>query len=94
MGRHKSENAMTGYELNKRWRLKHPETRYAGKQRYYDKTKDAVNSRSRYTEEEKEMILDHEIPDSQLAEKLGRSVKAIQEMKYAEQSERISFLKR
>lgn len=81
MGRKKSEKSLTGYEINKRWRQKHPEARCTGKKRYYDKTRDSMNRYERYTEEEKEMIIAHDIPDSELAEKIGRGVAAIQGMR-------------
>ena len=67
------------YENNKRWREKHPEIRYKSKKRYYHKTINSVNSKCRYTVKEIEMILKHEIPDSELSKELGRSVGAIQQ---------------
>ena len=66
------------YEENKRWRKRHPEARYASKERYYAKTKDAPNKGARYTEGEKELIMAHIMTDPELAEKIGRSVKSIQ----------------
>lgn len=47
--------------------------------KYYHKTQNAPNSKSRYTDEEIEMILNHSIPDIELSRKIGRSVQAIQQ---------------
>ena len=48
------------------------------KRRYYGRTANAKNSKNRYTPEETEMILSHEVTDHELAKLLGRSVAAIQ----------------
>lgn len=45
---------------------------------YYGRTKNASNGNKRFTEEEIDLILKHEVSDRELAEKLGRSMKAIQ----------------
>lgn len=78
MKEYRENNPGKAYGNTKRWREKHPELRYEGKKRYYQKTINSVNSRCRYTVEEIEMILKHEIPDSELSKELGRSVGSIQ----------------
>jgi hypothetical protein len=67
-----------GYEYNKTWRYNHPEKRYSGKQRYYDKTRNAPNRRQPWSAEHERLVLEHTIPDSQLSAIIGRSVNAIQ----------------
>ena len=52
--------------------------RYESKKKQYQLTQGRAKTSQRYTEEELEMILAHEIPDEELAKKLGRSVMAIQ----------------
>ena len=66
------------YQYNRDWRYNHPDIRYQGKKRYYDKTRNAPNQRARWSLEEIEMVLKHEIPDSELSIRLGRGVQAIQ----------------
>lgn len=46
--------------------------------KYYSQTTTAPNKGKTFTEEELEMILKHDIPDRDLSEKLGRSMKSIQ----------------
>lgn len=70
------------YKWNKSWRLKHPKKRYEGKQRYYDKTKNSPNKGNRWMEWETELVMAHEIPDSELSKELGRSVSSIQARRY------------
>ena len=65
-------------EYNKRWRKKNPAKRNAARKRYYAKSQNAPNHKQRYTEDEVEMILKHEMPDSELAKRIGRSIQAIQ----------------
>ena len=48
------------------------------RQRNYAQTQDAPNARTEWTEREDRMVLAHEIPDRELAAKIGRSVQAIQ----------------
>lgn len=48
------------------------------RKRYYAKTTDAENKNQPYTEREIELILQHDITDTQLSKMIGRSVKAIQ----------------
>lgn len=66
------------YEANKRWRLAHPEKRAADRRRRKARTAFAPNDHKEWTLEEQRMVMDHEISDVQLAEKLGRSEQAIQ----------------
>ena len=61
-------------DLNK-WRA----TKKKAAKKYYDKhSKNNTNRNRRYTAEEIEMIKNHEILDTELCKKLGRSLKAIQ----------------
>ena len=66
------------YHYTKKYKAKHPEKVYESKRRYYAKTAFAMNHRLRFTDEEIQMIKDHNIPDTELAKKMGRSVQAIQ----------------
>lgn len=66
------------YESNKRWRNANREAYYKSKAKYYSKTQNACNSRVRWTNEEIKMVMAHEISDTELSKKLGRSVASIQ----------------
>jgi len=67
------------YKYNKKWRLSHPETRYAGKKRYYAKSREkAVRKRAKWQKWEIDLILQKITSDRELAKTLGRSVEAIQ----------------
>ncbi len=83
------------YKHNKEWRYKHPETRYAGKRRYYSKTAFAPNGKKRLSLEEINLILAHEIPDMELSKILGRSVGAIQKARciYRKRTESEEYVK-
>lgn len=48
------------------------------RKRYYAKTTDAENKNKPYSDREIELILQHDITDTQLSKMIGRSVKAIQ----------------
>ena len=52
--------------------------RHRTRQKYYEKFTYAKKHKQRWTEAEELMVLSHGIPDRELAEKLGRSVGAIQ----------------
>ncbi|MCD8119076.1 MAG: hypothetical protein LUE29_06310 [Lachnospiraceae bacterium] len=52
--------------------------RHEAHKRYYAKTANIYPARP-WTEEEIQMVMEHSIPDSELSEKLGRSMKSIQE---------------
>ena len=53
--------------------------RNRSKNKYYSKSEEkACRSREIWTEEEKALVLAHECTDRELAEQLGRSVRAIQ----------------
>ena len=68
-----------GYTYNKRWRLAHPEARYAEKARYYRKTTDAPNRRGLWTSADMDAITaDNRPTDSILSSQIGRSVRSIQ----------------
>jgi len=70
---------MSSYAYNKRWRLSHPEKRYAGKLRYYQKTMDAPNRCAPWEPFDVDTITAAgRPPDSVLASQIGRSVEAIQ----------------
>ena len=65
----------------KTWRRKYPEKAREMQARYnakYYKFHFCPNARKPYTDEEIEAILNKSIPDKQLADILGRSVKAIE----------------
>ena len=66
------------YRYAKNYKARHPEKVYESKRKYYAKTAFAINHRLRFTDEEIQMIKDHNIPDMELAKKIGRSVQAIQ----------------
>ncbi len=67
------------YQTNKRWRKKHPSTWQATKQRYYKQFEaKAHNKHQRYTTKEDNIIVKKRYLDRIIANKLGRSVKAIQ----------------
>jgi len=67
------------YKNNKVWRKRHNAIWQKGKQRYYKQfEKDAYNSRQRYTIDEINMIMNKKYSDRIIAEKIGRTIKAIQ----------------
>ncbi len=63
---------------NKRWRAEHPDIWQAGKKKYYDQFRPAINECQRYTDDEDALIIASELSDRELHEMLGRSVSAIQ----------------
>ena len=67
-----------GYKYNKTWRYKHPEKRYANKNKYYGKTSYSRNCGARWTQAEKELVIKHELSDRELSAILGRSMASIQ----------------
>ena len=70
---------MGNYEYTKKWRKKFPEKRAEGRKRYYDKSRGgATRSQYAWTSKEMELLETFEGTDTQLAEKIGRSVRAIQ----------------
>lgn len=69
---------MTGYEHNKRWRKKYPELWKKSKAKYYRKSRKlASNAHQEWTQADINMITDRPYIDSQIAQKIGRSIKAI-----------------
>lgn len=75
------------YNWNKAWRLRHPDGRYRSKDRYYSKHRETPanrrNSRQWWTHEHLLLIIAPDRPpDSVLAKQIGRSVQAIQGMRW------------
>ena len=67
------------YEVNKRWRLTHRKGRNQQRRKNYQKTAGAENSKSEWTAKDEDLITASNRPhDMVLAQKLGRSVQAIQ----------------
>lgn len=71
-----------GYKYNKKYKETHPNARYEERKRYYNKTAFSENGYSRWSFDEIELVMKHEMTDSELSAKLGRSVAAIQHMRY------------
>lgn len=63
-------------------RMKWFNTKKEQQRRYYRKFTYAPNHHIVWSEDDKKLVLEHSIPDSQLAKKIGRSVGAIQQMRY------------
>ena len=61
---------------------KYKKTKREQQKRYYHKTQDAPNKRKYWTDEETELVMKHEISDTELSKMLGRSVKAIQRRRH------------
>ena len=80
--RYREKHPGIAYKTNKRWRHNNPKKRYEGKSRYYKKTSYSRNHGKEWTVEEMDLVLAHEMPDSELSEKLGRSVASIQKMRW------------
>lgn len=67
------------YKHNKNWRHTHPEGWNAQKKAYYARAKgDDVNGKRKWTQEEIDLIMRHDISDRELTKTLGRSMQAIQ----------------
>lgn len=66
------------YEYHKTWRLKNPEKRNEGKMRNYGKTAFTKNHMKSWSKHELKVLINWTGTDSALAQKLGRSVQAIQ----------------
>ena len=69
------------YEYNKKWRYKNPNKRQEGKKRYYQKSQNVSNKGEPWNVKDIRMVLEHNIPDSELSKVLGRSVQAIQHVR-------------
>lgn len=68
-----------GYEANKKWRLRNPEKRDAGKSKNYNKSRQfATNSRRPWAPEDVALLSSFDGTDIELSKKIGRSVQAIQ----------------
>jgi len=61
-----------------RWRLRNTEGRNSQRKRYYNKYREARNSRRKWKKVEDRAVLLREVPDNILHVFLGRSVQAIQ----------------
>ena len=59
---------------------KFTKTRTEQRKRYYDKT--AIYEPSLWTPEQEELVLNHDIPDSELSAIIHHSVRAIQSRRY------------
>lgn len=57
------------------------EKRNLERKKYYDKTSFAPNHGNRWSNDEINMVLRHEMSDTELSKMLGRSVRAIQIMR-------------
>ena len=71
------------YEINKKWRKRHPSTWQKGKSRYYKKSEEkAHNGRQRWTINDIGLITNKNgRTDTEIATSIGRSVRAIQAMR-------------
>lgn len=83
---------MTSYEYTKQYRKLYPMKRYLERKEYYEKTAYSSNYGKTWTDEELEMVMKHEITDSELSQKLGRSVASIQ-MKRSITKKKIRLIK-
>ena len=54
----------------------------ATRMRYYQKTQGAINSGQRWSDEETELVMKHEMTDTEISKAIGRSVQAIQLRRY------------
>ena len=59
--------------------------------RYYRKTSFAKNHNKSWTEEEIEIVMNHEVPDHTISEIIGRSVAAIQMVRCKQNKKRGAF---
>lgn len=60
----------------------------AQRMRYYQKTQDAINSGQRWSDEETELVMKHEMTDTEISKAIGRSVQAIQLRRYKQMKKR------
>lgn len=67
-------NRRNGYKDIGKWR----KTCHKQRLKYYRKTAYAENHGKRWTTEEIEMVMLHEMPDDEISKIIGRSVQAIQ----------------
>lgn len=70
-------NRKAKYRDIDKWR----NTCYKQRRKYYSKTANAENSGQRWTVEEIDMVLQHNITDTEISEIIGRSVQSIQVMR-------------
>lgn len=57
-------------------------TRNKQRKRYYNKTINAKNQWERWTDEHLQMVLEHKLTDTEISKKIGRSVSAIQQIRW------------
>lgn len=69
---------MPKYIKNYKDKQKARATRNRERRKYYQKLDFGVNRKEIYTEDEKDLIKAHTMPDREIAKQLGRSVLAIQ----------------
>ena len=77
-------NRKSEYRNIDKWR----EACYRQRLKYYRKTAYAKNSGKRWTDEEIEIVMKHEIPDYMISQMLGRSVASIQVARVKENKKR------
>ena len=69
-------------ESHREWRRNHREERNAERKKMYNKTSYAENHKNKWEPQEIDMVLEHAISDTDLARILGRSVQAIQKIRW------------
>lgn len=70
---------MANYPANKRWRNLHRRAYQAGKKKYYaSRRRGAWNGRQPWSVSDLEAVSGHNVPDTALGRRIGRSVAAIQ----------------
>ena len=78
-------NRKSDYKDIKKWRSACHRQRL----KYYGKTADSENSHKRWTDEEIEIIMRHEVPDHVISAAIGRSVESIQIKRCNENKKRL-----
>ena len=77
-------NRKNDYKNIDKWR----ETCHKQRLKYYRKTACAKNKSKRWTAEEVEIVMNHEVSDHKISEIIGRSVEAIQQRRCHENKKR------
>lgn len=77
-------NRKSEYKDIEKWR----ETCHKQRLKYYRKTAFANNHHKRWTDEELEIVMRHEVPDHMISQMIGRSVESIQNMRCKENKKR------
>lgn len=65
-----------------KYRLEHPQKRNEWRKRNYHKTTNAKNTLKRWSQSDEELVLNSDLTDFELSQKIGRSVQAIQLKRY------------